>query len=188
MRVVVFLLHGVAALVAAGLGVLCILQGLETFTWSDIEGFVTSSWGETLLFALGAVLLLWSLHFILGAFRNRGKGPRFTQQGEWGRIELSGHALREFVTGILRDEVRIERFRVRIRHVQGGIAISVQTSLSPQERVGEVGRRIQSTLARRVVERTGVDVKEVAVLVESIHLHSGQAPEEEEDTNAYYQP
>jgi len=31
-------------------------------------------------------------------------------------------------------------------------------------------------------------VKEVAVLVESIHLHSGQAPEEEEDTNAYYQP
>jgi uncharacterized alkaline shock family protein YloU len=83
--------------------------------------------------------------------------------------------------------VRIERFRVRIRHVQGGIAISVETALSPQERVGEVGRRIQSTLARRVVERTGVDVKEVVVLVESIHSRSGQAPEEEE-TNAYYQP
>lgn len=186
MRVIVFLLHVAAALLAAGLGVLCILQGLETFPWSDIDGLLTSYWGEVLLFALGAVLLLVSLHFVLGAVRNRGRGLRFTQEGEWGRIELSGHALREFVTGILRDEVGIERFRVRIRRVQGGIAISVETALSPQERVSEVGRRIQTTLARRVVERTGVDVREIVVLVENIRSRAERGPGEEE-TNAYYQ-
>ena len=186
MRAIVFLLDALAALLALGLGVVCILQGVETFAWTDVQGFLTSYWGEALLFALGAALALVGVHFLLGVFRNRGRGPRFTQEGEWGRIELSGHALQEFVTGILRDEVGIERFRVRIRHVGDGIAISVETALSAQERVGEVGRRIQSTLARRVVERTGVEVREVVVVVESIRSRGGQGPEEEE-TNAYYQ-
>jgi len=186
MRAIVFLLNALAALLALGLGVLGILQGMETFAWPDVQEFLTSYWGKALLFAIGAALALVSLHFFLGAFRHRGRGLRFTQEGEWGRIELSGHALREFVTGILRDEVGIERFRVWIRHVGDGIAISVETALSPQERVGEVGRRIQSTLARRVLERTGVEVREVVVLVESIRSR-GNPPPEEEETNAYYQ-
>jgi len=186
MRLVTFLLLGVAALIAAGLGVLSILLGTGTFAWGDVQEFATTPPGEVVLFALGGVLVLVSLHFFLGAWRNRALGLRFSQEGEWGRIELSGHALREFVSGILRDEVRIERFRVRMRHVQGGIAIAVEIGLSPQEKVGEVGRRIQGTLARRVVERTGVEVKQVTVLVETIRSR-GETQEREEDTNAYYQ-
>lgn len=187
MRLVALLLHALAALIAAGLGVLCILQGLGTFAWSDVQDFATTSLGEVVLFTLGGVLLFAALHFLLGVWRSRATGLRFSQEGEWGRIELSAHALREFISGILRDEVRIDRFRVRMRRMQGGIAIAVEIGLSPQEKVGEVGRRIQGTLARRVVERTGVEVKEVTVLVESIRSR-GEHEGREEDTNAYYQP
>jgi uncharacterized alkaline shock family protein YloU len=187
MRRVVLPLYAVAALLVAAVGVLCILQGFAVFSWTELSNFLSSSEGVVVLFALGSLLLIISLHFVVFAFRSRTASLRFSQEGEWGRIELSPRALREFITSILRDEVGIDRFQVHLRRMQGGIGIVVETALSPQERVGEIGRRIQGTLARRVVERTGVEVKEVAVLVKGIRLE-GRHRLKEEESDAYYQP
>jgi len=89
--------------------------------------------------------------------------------------------LREFISGILREEVGIDRFRVRLRHQEEGISIRIQTALSPQEQVAAVGRRIQETLSQRVVERTGVEVQEVSVLVDSIRAREEEPVKREEE-------
>ena len=73
---------------------------------------------------------------------------------------------------------------MRLHHLEDGIAILVQTALSLQEKVSEVGREIQETLARRVVERTGVEVREVSVLVGSIRPRREVRKGEEEETDA----
>jgi uncharacterized alkaline shock family protein YloU len=90
--------------------------------------------------------------------------------------------LREFISGILRREIGIDRFRVRLQHMEDGIAIKVRTTLSPEEQVAEVGRRIQETLSQRVVERTGVEVREVSVLVDSISAREEEPQDQEEET------
>lgn len=165
-----------ATLFTAGLGILTVLIGAGIPSLSDVMGFVASPSGEALLFALGSVLIFLGVYFAILSLRARGERARFTQEGTGGRIELSPFALREFVSGILRGEIGIERFGVRLQHREEGIAIRIQTTLTPDQQVAEVARRIQETLTRRVVERTGVTVQEVSVLVNSIR------PREQADT------
>jgi len=179
MMLVTFFLAGLAFFLTAGLGVLSILSGAGLFSIAALLRFLESSMGTALLVLFGALLLLIALHFAWRMIRNRTAAARFSQEGEWGRIELSPYALKEFISGILHQEIGIERFRVHLRHMDRGIAISVRTTLSPHEKVSEVGRRIQTTLANRVVERTGVDVKQVSVLVGSIRAWPATASQEE---------
>ncbi len=54
-------------------------------------------------------------------------------------------------------------------------------ALTPQERVAEIGSRIQETLTCRVMERTGVEVKEVSVLVGKIRPLEQKPQEKDEE-------
>lgn len=180
MNLITLVLNVLALILTASLGVLSVLAGTGIITLTTVEGFLGSAAGVALLFLVGGLLLLVGLHFVILIYRGRAAAARFSQEGEWGRIELSPYALKEFISGILRQEGGIDRFRVRLQHMEDGIAISVQTALLPQEKVAEVGRRIQETLARRVVERTGVEVRKVSVLVGSIRSRQKEPPEEEE--------
>ena len=184
MTFVTLLLDILASLLTASLGILSILCATKILLFSSAVDFLGSALGVALQLLVGTLLLLVALHFVFLVYRWRSVAARFSQEGEWGKIELSPYALKEFISGILRQEVGIDHFRVRLEHMEEGIAISVRTALSPQEKVSEVGRRIQETLARRVVERTGVEVKQVSVLVRSIRPHAEERPEEGEGSDA----
>ncbi len=168
-----------AALFTLGLGTLALLVGAGIPSLSDVTRFLSSPSGEALLFALGSVLILLGGYFTVLVLHGRTARARFTQEGAGGRIELSPFALREFVSGILRQEIGIERFGVRLQHREEGIAIRIQTALSPDQQVAEVAHRIQETLTRRIAERTGVTVQEVSVLVNSIRPHQQEKEEKE---------
>jgi len=176
-----------AALFAAGLGILTVLIGAGFPSLSDVMAFLASPSGAALLLALGSVLIALGFYFAILFLQARRDQARFAQDGAGGRIELSPFALREFVSGILRQEIGIEQFGVRLQHRDEGIAIRIQTTLSPDQQVAEVARRIQETLTRRVAERTGVIVQEVSVLVNSIRsprpVQEAQSPEKEPMTD-----
>ena len=182
-----FLLLDLSALVvAAAVGAVFILTSAGVLSLSAVGDFADSGSGVAVMALAGALLLLVGLHFVVLIWRWRSAASRFSQDGEWGTIELSPHALREFISGILREEVGIDRFRVRLRHAEEGIAISVKTALSTSEKVSEVGRSIQKILAQRVAERTGVHVGRVSVLVHSIRSREEGIPgstEEEGDAS-----
>jgi len=180
MSLLVLIANVLAVLFAVGLGIISILIGARAISFSTVERFLDSAVGIGVLFGIGATLLALALHFLFLLYQKRAAAVRFSQEGEWGRIELSPLAVKEFISGVLRREIGISRFRVRLQHREEGIAIRVQTSLSPDEKVSEVGRRIQETLSRRVVEHTGVAVKKVSVLVHGIRAREEGAPGKEE--------
>ena len=174
-------------IITAGTGVISILLGTGTLSFVAAQEFFVTLTGKAILYALGGVLLTVSMYFASLFYRGRTQLARFTQDGEWGKIELSPYALREFVSGIMRDEVGIDRFQVRLRHMGDGLSIRITTTLLPDDRVAEIGQRIQETLSRRVVERTGVEVRQVSVLVNSMRAHEEEphaSEEENEHTDA----
>jgi uncharacterized alkaline shock family protein YloU/energy-converting hydrogenase Eha subunit C len=182
MSLLVLVTNVFAVLFAGGLGIVSILVGAGAISLGAVERFLDSAAGIGLLFGVGGVLLALALYFIRLIHQRQMAAARFSQEGEWGKIELSPYALREFISGILRREIGIDRFRVRLQHMEDGIAIKVRTTLSPEEQVAEVGRRIQETLSQRVVERTGVEVREVSVLVDSISAREEEPQDQEEET------
>ena len=101
-------------------------------------------------------------------------------EGEWGRVEVSPTAVREFISGVLRKEIGIDRFRVFLRRRENGVAIRVRTALTPDQRVTDAGERIQRELTQQVADRTGVEVREVTVFVRSIRAREVEREREED--------
>jgi len=181
MSAATFLLYTVSCLFTGGLGVLFILFGAGTLSFDKAKSFLSSAGGIAVLFLSGACLIILLGYFLLLIYRSRLATARFSQEGEQGKIEISPYAIQEFISGILQEELGITRFRVRLRHKEDGVAIYVHIALTPQERVAEIGSRIQETLTSRVMERTGVEVKEVSVLVGKIRPLEQKPQEKDEE-------
>jgi len=155
-------------LVTAGLGVFMIIVGVGGGVFPDLASLVGTAAGMAITILIGVLLTLAGVHFLIAIADERLDASLFVREGERGRIGVSPHAIREFISGILRDEIGIERFRVRLDHHRDGVGITVRMTLSPDQRVTEVGESIQRELMQHVAERTGVEVREVSVLVKSI--------------------
>jgi uncharacterized alkaline shock family protein YloU len=112
--------------------------------------------------------VLISVYFLIALADERLDASLFHHEGDWGRVDLAPEAIKELIGGILRKDIGLDRFRVQLRHHVKGVGITVRTMLSPEQRVTEVGERIQRELARHVEDRTGVVVGEVVVLVRGI--------------------
>lgn len=159
---------GTAMIITAGLSIGLILAGAGVLSLSSIWDFLDTVSGSILVILVGAALLLVAVHFLIQLADERLNSTLFHHEGDWGRIDLAPIAIKEFIAGILRKDIGLDRFRIVLRHHVNGVGITVRTTLSPGQRVTEVGERIQRELAQHVADRTGVEVSGVTVLVRSI--------------------
>lgn len=159
---------GAAMVLTAGLGVCLILAGAGVISLASVWGFFDTLAGAILVILVGASLILVSIHFLIALADERLNAALFHHDGDWGRIDVSPTALRESVAGILKADIGLDQFRIQLSHRAKGVGITVRTSLSPEQRVTDVGERIQRELAEHIVDRTGVQVSDVTVLVRNI--------------------
>ncbi len=178
-------LHYLAFVFTLGLGVVLVLTGAGVLSEvSAAAAFTTVGW-TIFLILVGVGVLLVALHFLIVLADDRLNAVLYSRVGEWGRVEVSPAAVREFISGILRNEIGINRFRVFLRRHDNGVAIRVRTALTPDQRVTDVGERIQRELTQHVADRTGVEVREVTVFVRSIRTHDTEARSKETGSNEY---
>jgi len=166
------LTHSLAAAFALAAGICVVLVGAGPLSGSAVTTFFSSTLGQAVLYACGAVLVLIGVHFLRILIETARAGRHFVSQGDRGNIELTPRALREFVGGILRVDVGIERFRIDLEHTDSGIGITIRTRLSSEAHVTEIGDRIQDVVSRLVPERTGIPVEYTRVIVGSIRSES----------------
>jgi len=178
-------IHYLAFLFTLGLGVVLVLTGAGVLSEVSMAAALTSTGWMIVLLVLGVGVLLVALHFLLVLADDRLNAVLYSRSGEWGHVEVSPGAVRELISGILRNEIGIDRFRVFLRRHGNGVAIRVRTALTPDQRVTDVGERIQRELTQHVADRTGVEVREVTVFVRSIRAHDSEAGPEEISGDEY---
>ncbi len=172
-------------ILTAGLGVGLILSGAGVLSLSSVWGFLDTVAGSILVILVGVALLLVAVHFLIELADERLNAALFHHEGDWGRIDLAPIAIKEFIAGILRNDIGLDRFRILLRHRVNGVGITVRTTLSPDQRVTEVGERIQRELTKYVADRTGVEVSDVSVLVRGISAsESGIRERRSDETHA----
>jgi hypothetical protein len=179
---------GIVALVAAitaCAGILSILLSAEVFQLASAMQYLATFAGKATLYAFGAFLLAISIHYASHFLRGRAQLAHFSQDGQLGRIELSPYALKELVSKIMQEEIGIDRFKAKLGHLGQALSIKITTTLTPEDRVAEIGQQIQDTLSRRVTERTGVEVGKVSVLVNSIQSQEQQFDTDEDEENEH---
>jgi len=168
MRVIRGVANLLALAVTGGLGVTFIIAGLGGLSFASITPYFDRAPGTIFLILVGVALVLVALRFVVATADERVRAGTFARDAEGGRVALTGFAVREFISGILQDEIGLERFHVSLHHRGGGVAITVRVTLSPTQRVTSISERIQTVLARQVPERTGIDVTDVSILVRGI--------------------
>jgi len=174
--------NGLACLLTAGVGVLCVLAGAHVVSLDSLTPFLSTAAGRFFLFFGGSLFLLIAARFAEQAVRVQRNTSLFAQDGEWGRIALTPRAIREFITGILQTEIGLTRFSVSLRHSDGGLAVVIRATLTPDQQVSAVGREIQERLVQQVENRTGVAVRDVELHVRSIRpTESTPVPTETEE-------
>jgi len=178
-------LHYVGFLFALGFGVVLVLIGAGVLAESTVAAAFTDTGWMILLILIGVGMLWIALHFLLVLADDRLNKVVCSRVGEWGRIDISPVAVREFISGVLRDEIGLDRFRVFLRRRENGVAIRVRTALTPDQRVTDVGERIQRELTRHVADRTGVEVHEVTVFVRSIRAREADMPPPDDRVDEY---
>ena len=178
MKLATLAMDGLAFLLCAAAGVLLILGGVGILSFDSLTSFLSTTAGAILQLVVGALFLLISARFVEHGIRAQRDAALFSRDGEWGRISLTPQAIREFIGGVLTQEIGLTQFTVHLRHKDDGLAVTVRTALSPDQQVSVVGREIQESLSRHVEDRTGVAVRDVAVLVRSIR--SGESASDAE--------
>lgn len=170
-----------AMILTAGVGVGLILSGAGVLSLASVWDVLDTVAGSILVILVGVALLLVAVHFLIQLADERLNAALFHHEGEWGRIDLAPIAIKEFIAGILRKDIGLDRFRISLRHRVDGVGITVRTMLSPDQRVTEVGERIQRELAKHVADQTGVEVSDVTVLVRGIRASESGIKETRND-------
>ena len=184
MRAIRRVVNPVSLVVIGGLGVTFILGGAGVLSFGSISPYLDRSPGTIFLIILGAFLLLNATQFLVAAADERIRAGAFARQADGGQVALTASAIRELVSGILEDELGLDRFRVRLSHRGDGVGIAVRVTLSPNQRVTAVSERIQNVLAQRIPDRTGVAVNDVSILVRSIRSQGNKPTTREEIIHA----
>jgi uncharacterized alkaline shock family protein YloU len=152
----------------AGLGIALILAGAGVLSLSSLWTFFDTVSGSILVILVGAALVLIGVNYLIRLADERLNASVFRHEGNWGRIDLSPAAVKESIGGILKKDIGLDRFHVLLSHHASGVAITVRTTLSPDQRVTDIGEKIQRSLAEHVRDRMGVTVSDVTVLVRGI--------------------
>jgi len=173
-----------ALVISGALGVIALLIGAGTISVSGVASFLGTAGGRATALALGAALLLVAMHYVVIVSDRRVNAVAYSRSVDLGKIEVTPHAVKDFIAGILREEIGLTRFRVSLHHAGSGVAIRVRTVLDPGERVTDVSERIQRQLTHHVTERTGVAVRSVSVQVRSIRQAGGDLHSVEDETDA----
>lgn len=168
-------------ILTAGLGIGLILAGAGVLSLTSVWDFFDTVTGSILVILAGAALILVAVHFLIVLADERLNRSLFHHEGDWGRIDLAPNAIKEFIAGILRNNIGLNQFRILLRHHANGVGITVRTTLSPDQTVTEVGEHIQRELTQHVAERTGVEVNDVVVLVRNIRASESGMKESSSD-------
>jgi len=168
-------------ILTAGLGIVLILAGAGVLSLTSLWSYLDTVSGSILVILVGSALVLVAVHFLIVLGDERLNRALFHHEGEWGRIDLAPNAIKEFIAGILRDRIGLDQFRILLKHHANGVAITIRTTLSPDQKITDVGERIQRELSQHVADRTGVQVGDVVVLVRSIRASETSLKESTSD-------
>lgn len=123
--------------------------------------------------AVQAALGIWVVTFLwaCGLFLRAGVGRwavrrSLRRPGPKGEILITQNTVRELASALLREELRLTRFKVILRAAGKGVALRVALRLPPGEEIPALAERIQNLLSTEVAARTGLEVPEVRLVVQ----------------------
>ena len=172
-----------AILLIAAIVVSLILLSMATrlISESAAVGFVAlfyHAWQNSLILAgVGIVVLLIAVRLLFAGRSTSLQQPTaaLIRQSETGGSYITLSAIDSMAQKHCRTNKRICECYTSVRQVEGGVSIGVRIHVLPDTDVVELCDSLQNTIKQYIESYTGVTVKEVGVMVESMTAQGGNA-------------
>src|SRR5690606_23847524 len=119
--------------------------------------------------AVGALLLLLSLHFLYIALRrSSASAPSIDQRTEIGDVRISIETVENLALKAASRHRGVKDLRARVRIAESGIDIMIRAVVDGESAIPALSEEIQRTVKEHVEDITGIPVSNVAVYVANI--------------------
>lgn len=148
---------------------------------STATGFVSlfylNAQNALILAGSAALLLLIAVRLVFAGRSSSTKAPKtaLIRANEIGGTYISLAALDSMAQKHCRAESRVRECHTSVQTVEGGISIGIRLSVLPDTDVNALSASLQSTLKEYIESYTGVPVKEIGILIESMTAQANTA-------------
>ena len=157
-----------------GLGLL--VYGVGIFPFKLDLSFLTQSfvlWQRAVMVAAALLLSILGIHGITMLFRNGRDHGFIAQHTEYGDLSISMSAMENMVKKCVDSHNELKVSNTRIQHARDGIIVSIRISLGNGVNIPLTVSALQKQIKQYITSCSGVDVKEVRVMVETNNAFSG---------------
>ena len=151
-----------------GLGVL--VFGLGIFPFKVDTSFLTASyalWQRAVIVVVALVLCALGLHSVTALFHKRQEKGVFVQRTEYGDLSISMSAMENMVKRCIDTHEDLRVTSTRIHHTRDGVVVDMRISLSGGVNIPITVNALQKQIKHYITSCSGVDVREVRVMVET---------------------
>lgn len=156
-------------LLAAGI-LLALCAAGFTPNWLDmswLEGKLTATWQRAVLGGAGALLVILGLHNVCMLFKGKKMKGFIMQRTDYGDMSISMKALETMVHKCVDQHSELEVKSTKIYRVKNGILVQIRILLETGVNIPLTVSALQKQIKQYIVSCSGVDVREVRVLVET---------------------
>ncbi len=163
-------LAALTGLIVLFLGACVLIFGLGVFPFKInldlLEGpFVL--WQRLVIIAAALVLCMLGIYNISILFRRRRDKGFIMQHTEYGDMSISMHAMENMVKKCIDTHEELKVTHTRIHRTRDGVVVDIRISLANGVNIPLTVNALQKQIKHYITSCSGVDVKEVRVMVET---------------------
>lgn len=118
--------------------------------------------------AVGLILLLTSLRFLLSGVSARRYPETMIKSGELGNIAISLNAIENLILKITRDIENVKDVKVHIKKREDGISVMLKLVVNFDVIIPEMSSTLQKSIKNYIETTAGIMVKDVNISVDNI--------------------
>ena len=142
----------------------------------DITGLVakalSSDVGTTLkviIFIIGLIFFAMSIMFLLSGVRSSKDKKAVSKQTNIGEIRISLNSIENVAINASKRSNGVKESKTLVRKADDGVEIEVRIVVMPDLSIPVISEEVQNRVKKSVEEASGIEVKNVKVIVESIY-------------------
>ena len=136
------------------------------FDW-ELPALPAELWQRAVIVGAGVVLCLLGVHGISLLCRSRKEKGFILQHTEYGDLSISMHAMESMVKKCIDTHQELKVSNTRIQHLRDGVVVELRISLANGVNIPLTVSALQKQIKHYITSCSGVDVKEVRVVVET---------------------
>jgi len=152
----------------AALSIAAILFSIRLVSLDHFGTRFALMYGRWEVGAVGLILLLISLRFLLSGLKAQRYPETMIKSGDLGNVAISLNAIESLILKITRDIENVKDVKVHIRKKEDGISVMLKLVVNFDVIIPEMSSTLQKSIKNYIETTAGIMVKDINISVDNI--------------------